>query len=221
MIMPGRIPLPAKARRIGYDTVTSGQLDVVGFPAVSALPRPTRKGPQMTPRVLRLLYEVLSRVGCNPSLSAADVPDSWLVERIEGEHPLPPGRALDLAELDVGHDFSLIVDSGCYYGLAERQRDAYAAGVTRVASPGRYCSRLVSPGFRASSRHLGAGSASPVLPMGIAEQRRGPDRGDHASHPRPASVSDSNAQRPPQDPPFRASSGLSDAAASWYKVQNM
>ncbi|BBU24409.1 hypothetical protein MYXE_41990 [Mycobacterium xenopi] len=151
MIMPGRIPLPAKARRIGYDTVTSGQLDVVGFPAVSALPRPTRKGPQMTPRVLRLLYEVLSRVGCNPSLSAADVPDSWLVERIEGEHPLPPGRALDLAELDVGHDFSLIVDSGCYYGLAERQRDAYAAGVTRVASPGRYCSRLVSPGFRASS----------------------------------------------------------------------
>ncbi|EUA10236.1 hypothetical protein I553_3842 [Mycobacterium xenopi 4042] len=175
----------------------------------------------MTPRVLRLLYEVLSRVGCNPSLSAADVPDSWLVERIEGEHPLPPGRALDLAELDVGHDFSLIVDSGCYYGLAERQRDAYAAGVTRVASPGATAHGWFHQDSGHPPRHLGAGSASPVLPMGIAEQRRGPDRGDHASHPRPASVSDSNAQRPPQDPPFRASSGLSDAAASWYKVQNM
>jgi SAM-dependent methyltransferase len=50
----------------------------------------------MNPRALRILYEVLSRIGFNPSLKAADIPDSWLVEHIEGEHPLPPGRALDL-----------------------------------------------------------------------------------------------------------------------------
>lgn len=45
---------------------------------------------------LRALYEVLSRIGANPSLTAADIPDSWLVEHVEGERQLPPGRALDL-----------------------------------------------------------------------------------------------------------------------------
>jgi SAM-dependent methyltransferase len=110
-----------------------------------------------------------------------------LVELIEGEHPLAPGRALDLgcgggrntrylarrgwdatgidlvggaietarsqglgdtakarflqgdvtklAELDLGDAFDLINDSGCYYGLPENRRDAYATGVTRVATP--------------------------------------------------------------------------------------
>jgi SAM-dependent methyltransferase len=50
----------------------------------------------MNRRIVRLLYEVLSRVGLNPSLAAADVPDGWLVEQVEGEHRRPPGRALDL-----------------------------------------------------------------------------------------------------------------------------
>ena len=142
----------------------------------------------MNSRVVRLLYEVLSRIGLNPSLRAADVPDGWLVEHIEGEHRLAPGRALDLgcgagrntlylaregwevtgiditglaiekarakavgdaakarflqgevtqlAELDLGDGYTLIVDSGCYYGLSASQRDAFAAGVTQVAGPG-------------------------------------------------------------------------------------
>jgi SAM-dependent methyltransferase len=140
----------------------------------------------MNAHVLRLLYEALTRVGLNPSLSPADVPDTWLVELIEGEHPLTPGRALDLgcgggrntrylagqgwdatgidllrgaiekarsqglgdtakarflqgdvtklAELDLGDAFDLINDSGCYYGLPENRRDAYAAGVTQAAT---------------------------------------------------------------------------------------
>jgi SAM-dependent methyltransferase len=50
----------------------------------------------MNRRVLRLLYELLSRIGANPSLTGADVPDSWLVGCVEGEHRMPPGRALDL-----------------------------------------------------------------------------------------------------------------------------
>jgi SAM-dependent methyltransferase len=50
----------------------------------------------MNRRVVRLLYEVLSRAGLNPSLRAADVPDGWLVELVEGERRLQPGRALDL-----------------------------------------------------------------------------------------------------------------------------
>jgi len=142
----------------------------------------------MNARILRLVYEALSWIGLNPALHAADVPDGWLVEPVEGKHRLPPGRALDLgcgagrntlylarhgwdvtgidmigravekgrsravggaakarfrqgdvtrlANLDLGGGYSLIVDSGCYYGLADGQRDAYAAGVTRVAAAG-------------------------------------------------------------------------------------
>jgi SAM-dependent methyltransferase len=136
---------------------------------------------------VHLLYEVLTRIGANPSLKGADVADSWLVEHVEGEHRLPPGRALDLGcgagrntlylarrgwevigidlvgravdiararavgdaanarflhgdvtrldGLDIGEAYDLIVDSGCYYGLPDGQRDAYADGVTRVAAP--------------------------------------------------------------------------------------
>jgi len=136
---------------------------------------------------LRLLYEVLSRIGANPSLAAADIPDGWLVDHVEGKRRLPPGRALDLGcgagrntlylarqgwdatgvdmisraietarskavgeaakarflqgdvtklgELQIGDGYTLINDSGCYYGLSDRRRDAYATGVTQVAAP--------------------------------------------------------------------------------------
>jgi SAM-dependent methyltransferase len=142
----------------------------------------------MNPRALRVVYELLSRIGLNPSLAAADVPDTWIVPFVEGPQRLEPGRALDLgcgagrntrylarhgwevigidmlgraidkarsqavdtaakprylqgdvtrlADLDIGGGYSLIVDSGCYYGLSSGQRDSYAAGVTRVAAPG-------------------------------------------------------------------------------------
>ncbi|SON60387.1 Tellurite methyltransferase [Mycobacterium simulans] len=145
---------------------------------------------------LRVLYELLSRVGLNPSLRSADVPDTWLVQFVEGPDRLEPGRALDLGcgagrntryfashgwdvigidmldraidkarsctvdtagnawflqgdvtrlgELDIGDGFNLIIDSGCYYGLSGDQRDAYAAGVTRVAAPE---ARLLMAGF--------------------------------------------------------------------------
>jgi SAM-dependent methyltransferase len=142
----------------------------------------------MNPRALRMLYEVLSRIGLNPSLAAADIPDGWLVEHVEGEHRLPPGRALDLGcgagrntlylarqgwdatgidmisraidkarskavgdaakarflqgdvtklgDLEIGDGYTLINDSGCYYGISANKRDAFAAGVTQVAAPG-------------------------------------------------------------------------------------
>jgi SAM-dependent methyltransferase len=50
----------------------------------------------MNPRALRVLYETLSRIGLNPSLGAADIPDSWIVPFVEGPQRLEPGRALDL-----------------------------------------------------------------------------------------------------------------------------
>jgi SAM-dependent methyltransferase len=50
----------------------------------------------LSPRAVRVVYEVLSRLELNPALTAADVPDERLVELAEGIHELPPGRALDL-----------------------------------------------------------------------------------------------------------------------------
>jgi SAM-dependent methyltransferase len=140
----------------------------------------------MNPRALRVLYEVLATAGLNPALAAADVPDTRLVELVEGAAPLRRGRALDLgcgtgrstlyltrhgwhavgidmlgraidkarsravraaasarfihgdvtrlSDLGIGDGYNLIVDSGCYYGLSGQQREAYAAGVTRVAA---------------------------------------------------------------------------------------
>jgi SAM-dependent methyltransferase len=50
----------------------------------------------MKPRVLRLLYAAVSRIGWNPSLNTADEPDVWLVQFVVGPHRLEPGRVLDL-----------------------------------------------------------------------------------------------------------------------------
>lgn len=165
----------------------------------------------MNSRVLRVLYEALSRIGLNPSLAAADVPDGWLVEHVEGEHRLAPGRALDLGcgagrnslylarhgwevtgidmiglaiekarskavgdtakarflqgdvtrlgDLDLGGGYTLINDSGCYYGLSSNQRDAFAAGVTQVAAPGALllmagCTRIPGTGIGISEDDL-------------------------------------------------------------------
>ncbi len=134
-----------------------------------------------------LLYQALSRIGLNPALNAADVPDTRLIELIEGLHRLERGRALDLGcgagrntlylarcgweatgidmiaraidkarsqavgaaasarfiqgdvsrlgDLDIGENYNLIIDSGCYYGLTGEQRGGFATGVTRVAAP--------------------------------------------------------------------------------------
>jgi SAM-dependent methyltransferase len=75
----------------------------VDGPRHRGLPNRFRMGPQtakngyaMNPRALRLLYEALSRIGLNPSLDAADVPDTWLVQYVEGPDRLEPGRVLDL-----------------------------------------------------------------------------------------------------------------------------
>ena len=45
------------------------------------------------------------------------------------------GDVTRLNDLGIGDGYNLVVDSGCYYGLSGQQRDAYAAGVTRVAAP--------------------------------------------------------------------------------------
>jgi SAM-dependent methyltransferase len=165
----------------------------------------------MNRRVVRLLYEVLSRIGLNPSLRAADVPDGWLVELVEGEQGLQPGRALDLGcgagrntrylarhgwdvigidmlgraieqarsqevgeaasarflqgdvtrlgDLEIGDGYHLINDSGCYYGLSDSQRDAYATGATRVAAPGALllmagCTKVPGTGIGISEEDL-------------------------------------------------------------------
>jgi len=49
----------------------------------------------MNRHVVRLLYQALTRIGLNPTLGVPGVPDGWAAEHVEGEHRLPPGRALD------------------------------------------------------------------------------------------------------------------------------
>jgi len=54
------------------------------------------------------------------------------------------GDVSKLGELGLGDGYTLIVDSGCYYGLSGPQREAYAASVTRVAGGD---ARLLMAGF--------------------------------------------------------------------------
>ncbi len=49
----------------------------------------------MNPRALRLLYEAC-RYRTQSGARSRDVPDTRLMELVEGTNPLPPGRALDL-----------------------------------------------------------------------------------------------------------------------------
>lgn len=46
------------------------------------------------------------------------------------------GDVTNLAALGLGDGYTLLLDAGCYYGLAASQRDAYVAGVTAIAAPG-------------------------------------------------------------------------------------
>lgn len=57
--------------------------------------------------------------------------------RAAGVRPrLLSGDVTKLAELPTGAGFSLLFDLSCYCGIPERRRDAYAAGVSRLAAPG-------------------------------------------------------------------------------------
>ena len=46
------------------------------------------------------------------------------------------GDVTRLEELDVGGDYGLVFDLGCYHSIPEARRDAYAAGVTARARAG-------------------------------------------------------------------------------------
>jgi SAM-dependent methyltransferase len=46
------------------------------------------------------------------------------------------GDVTRLEELGIGGGYSLLLDFGCYHGVPTGRRNAYAAGVTRVAAPG-------------------------------------------------------------------------------------
>jgi hypothetical protein len=69
------------------------------------------------------------------------------------------GDVTRLADLDIGDGYDLIIDSGCYKSLSNKQRDAYATGVTRVAAPEALllmagCTKLPGTGAGISERDL-------------------------------------------------------------------
>jgi SAM-dependent methyltransferase len=61
------------------------------------------------------------------------------------------GDVTRLPDLDIGAEFSLFMDGGCYHTIPPGHRDAYGESVTAVAAPG---ARLIMVGF---ARPLGAG----------------------------------------------------------------
>jgi SAM-dependent methyltransferase len=62
------------------------------------------------------------------------------------------GDVTRLQTLGIGEGYELLVDRGCFHGLADAEREQYAAGVAAVAAPG---ARLVMFAFQPRSRRLG------------------------------------------------------------------
>jgi SAM-dependent methyltransferase len=62
------------------------------------------------------------------------------------------GDVTRLQTLGIGEGYELLVDRGCFHGLADAEREQYAAGVAAVATPG---ARLVMFAFQPRSRGLG------------------------------------------------------------------
>jgi hypothetical protein len=78
-----------------------------------------------------------------------------VARRRAAEHSAPvrfvQGDVTRLADLDIGPEFSLLMDGGCYHMIPANRRDAYADSVTAAAVPGAH---LILVGF---SRTLGVG----------------------------------------------------------------
>jgi len=54
-----------------------------------------------------------------------------------------------LDDLGIGTGFGLLLDYGCFHGLTDDQRDAYAAGGATVAAPGAtFLLNVFAPGRR-------------------------------------------------------------------------
>jgi SAM-dependent methyltransferase len=62
------------------------------------------------------------------------------------------GDVTRLQTLGIGKDYELLVDRGCFHGLADSEREQYAEGVAAVAAPG---ARLLMFAFQPRSRGLG------------------------------------------------------------------
>jgi cyclopropane fatty-acyl-phospholipid synthase-like methyltransferase len=77
------------------------------------------------------------------------------------------GDVTRLEDLKLEPGFDLVFDFGCFHGLKDRQRDAYAAGVNRLTAPG---AKVLMMAFT---------KAMPPVPSGVTDaelQRRfGPD----------------------------------------------
>ncbi len=59
------------------------------------------------------------------------------------------GDVSRLEELGIGSGFELLLDYGCFHGLTDSERDAYAEGVAAVAAPGAtFLLNAFAPGWR-------------------------------------------------------------------------
>lgn len=59
------------------------------------------------------------------------------------------GDVSRMASLDIGSDFDLLVDYGCFHGLTDERREAYVEGASVVAAPGAtFLLQVFAPGRR-------------------------------------------------------------------------
>jgi SAM-dependent methyltransferase len=163
-------------------------------------------------------YRVLYRLGITPW--ERDTVPTPLVE-LGARYP-SPGRALDIGcgtgrdavylagrgwtvtgvdsvprALGIGEDYELLVDRGCFHGLADTERDQYAEGVAAVAAPG---ARLVMFAFQPRRRGLG--------PRGITSEQVTHDLGRDWELVSDAPDTESHPPR-----------WIGDAKPIWYQLQ--
>ena len=107
------------------------------------------------------------------------------------------GDVTRLPTLGIGEGYELLIDRGCFHGLADTERKKYAEGVAAVAAPG---ARLVMFAFQPRSRGLG--------PRGVTS--------DQVAHHLGGAweiVSDA------PDTESRLPRWIGDAKPTWYQLQ--
>jgi SAM-dependent methyltransferase len=107
------------------------------------------------------------------------------------------GDVTRLQTLGIGEGYQLLVDRGCFHGLADTERDQYAEGVAAVAAPG---ARLAMFAFQPRSRGLG--------PRGITRDQLTHDLGEAWELVSDAADTESHPPR-----------WIGDAKPIWYQLQ--
>jgi SAM-dependent methyltransferase len=116
----GEVPVELRALTEGADALPAGRALDLGCGTVTHAVYLAARGWQVTAidNVERALRRARDRA------AARGVTVNWVI-----------GDVSRLPQLELAAGFTLVFDRGCFHGLNERQRDAYAAAVTDLVAP--------------------------------------------------------------------------------------